>query len=158
METDTERAETFLALSTTVTGFSPYELRGTGQAESYLETLDRLVGKQIVNEALAAFADVAREAGTESAALARGLRRHVFSDEKLGPVVRRLVKLWYVGTWYELPHNWQESYGENNLDRTFVVSASSYTEGLLWPAIGANPPGAKPPGYGSWANPPRIEA
>ena len=26
----------------------------------------------------------------------------------------------------------------------------------LWVAIGANPPGAKAPGYGSWAYPPQI--
>ncbi|HYO83919.1 MAG TPA: hypothetical protein VES20_21125, partial [Bryobacteraceae bacterium] len=38
----------------------------------------------------------------------------------------------------------------------FMVSAAAYTEGLLWPAIGANPPGAKGPGYGSWALPPRV--
>jgi hypothetical protein len=158
MTGDTERAEAFLALSAALTGFPPYELRGTGQAESYLSTLDRLVGTHIVDEALAAFTGVARDTGTDAAALARGLRRQVFSDEKLGPVARRLVKLWYVGTWYELPHDWQESFGENDLDRTFVVSAGSYTEGLLWPAIGANPPGAKPPGYGTWADPPRIDA
>ena len=40
---------------------------------------------------------------------------------------------------------------------TSTVTAASYQEGLLWPAIGANPPGAKAPGYGSWAQPPRIE-
>jgi hypothetical protein len=39
-----------------------------------------------------------------------------------------------------------------------VVSAASYTEGLLWPTIGANPNGAKAPGYASWAQPPRIPA
>jgi len=29
-------------------------------------------------------------------------------------------------------------------------------EGLLWTAIGAHPAGAKAPGYGSWAEQPRI--
>jgi hypothetical protein len=38
------------------------------------------------------------------------------------------------------------------------VNESAYTEGLLWVAIGANPPGAKAPGYGSWARPPQIPA
>ena len=88
--------------------------------------------------------------------MARGLRRDVFSHPKLGPVARALVKLWYVGTWYGLPTEWREAYGENELDRPFVVSSDSYTEGLIWPAIGANPPGAKPFGYGMWATAPRV--
>ena len=88
----------------------------------------------------------------------RGLRREIFSDPKLGPVARALVKLWYVGTWYELPADWRDAYGQNDRDRTFVVSASAYTEGLLWPAIGANPSGAKAIGYGMWAAPPLVDA
>ena len=43
-------------------------------------------------------------------------------------------------------------------DSTHVVSPTSYTEGLLWPTIGANPPGAKAQGFGSWAAPPTIDA
>jgi len=37
------------------------------------------------------------------------------------------------------------------------VSPASYTEGLLWPTIGANPPGAKAPGFGTWAYPPVLD-
>jgi hypothetical protein len=51
---------------------------------------------------------------------------------------------------------WTEAYGaiENNIG--FTASNTSYTEGLLFKAIGANPPGAKALGYGSWALPPQI--
>jgi hypothetical protein len=86
-----------------------------------------------------------------------GLRRQILSDEKLGPVARALIKLWYVGTWYELPVEWRQRYREDESDRTFVPSAGSYTEGLLWPTIGANPPGAKALGYGMWAMPPLVD-
>ncbi|NNH33825.1 hypothetical protein C9413_32005, partial [Rhizobium sp. SEMIA 4085] len=37
-----------------------------------------------------------------------------------------------------------------------VVSPDAYIEGLLWKAIGAHPAGAKGPGFGSWAFPPKI--
>lgn len=59
--------------------------------------------------------------------------------------------------WYGLPSEWTDRYGARAAAETSTVSAASYQEGLLWPAIGANPPGAKAPGYGSWAAPPRIE-
>ena len=74
------------------------------------------------------------------------LRRDVFSDPRLGPVARNIVKMWYVGIWYELPRAWTEAYGALRKNVTFTVSPTAYTEGLLWPAIGANPPGAKAPG------------
>jgi hypothetical protein len=84
------------------------------------------------------------------------LRRDIFSHELLGPIARNVVKLWYAGIWYELPREWTEAFGTRENNDTFGVSAAAYTESLLWPAIGANPPGAKGPGYGSWATPPRI--
>jgi hypothetical protein len=153
---DAGRLEDFVAFSSVATGFGAFDLRGTGQAELYLSTVDDIVGEQIMSELLAAFRGVSSDAAADDATLTRGLRREVFSDAKLGPVARALVKLWYVGTWYGLPAEWREVYGENELDRPFVVSSSSYTEGLIWPAIGANPPGAKPFGYGTWASAPRV--
>lgn len=147
----------FLALSSALTGFRVFDLRGTGQTEAYLSTVTEVVGKEIVSDLLAAWRKAAGEAGGDDAALERGVRLAILSDPKLGPVSRSLIKMWYVGTWYELPADWREAYGESEKDRTFVVSPEAYTEGLLWPAVGANPSGAKPLGYGMWALPPRIE-
>lgn len=80
----------------------------------------------------------------------------MLSDARLGPIVRRIIKMWYVGTWYELDTDWQQQYGMLENNTTFVVSPTAYTEGLLWPTIGANPSGAKPFGYGTWAMEPRV--
>jgi len=158
MSTDSGRLEDFLAFSSAVTGFPAYDLRGTGQLELYLSTVDDIVGKDTVGKLLDAFGSALRDAGDDEVALQAGLRRTILSDELLGPVARALIKLWYVGTWYQLPVEWLQRYGENTSDRTFVVSPGSYVEGLLWPAIGANPPGAKAKGYGMWAQPPLIDA
>lgn len=143
----------FLELSAVLTGFTTFRLRGTGQAEAYLATLHEVVGEATVTALLAAWRSVAVEAEVD-----RALRLDILSDERLGPVARNLIKLWYVGTWNALPADWREAYAATDRDRTFVVSPEAYTEGLLWPAIGANPSGAKPLGYGMWATPPRIEA
>ncbi len=144
----------FLALSTALTGFTPVELRGTGQAELYLATACDMAGTPAVADTLAAFTGC--DIDHDTAALDRHLRHCILSDPRHGPFARALIKMWYVGTWHCLSRDWHEAYGGNPADHDHIPSPTSYTEGLLWPAIGANPPGAKPFGYGMWANPPRV--
>ena len=148
----------FLAFSAEVTAFSTFDLQGTGQDESYLSSVVHVVGKGVLGELLDAYGRAVDEAGDDPAAWTRLLDRDIFSSEKLGPIARNIIKLWYVGVWYELPSQWSESFGALENDGTFVASPAAYPEGLLWRAIGANPPGAKAPGYGSWATPPHIAA
>jgi hypothetical protein len=150
MERD-QKLSAFLDLSAALTGFAAIRLRGTGQAEAYLATLTEVVGEATVEALL----DVWRKLA--AAEVERALRLEILSDDRFGPVARNVIKMWYVGTWYALPADWREAHATTDRDRTFVVSPEAYTEGLLWPAIGANPSGAKPLGYGMWATPPRIE-
>jgi len=144
--------DSFLDLSAALTGFATLRLRGTGQAEAYLATLTEVVGEATVEALLDAWRTMAAQTEVD-----RALRCRILSDDRLGPVARNIIKMWYVGTWYALPADWREAYATTDRDRTFVVSPEAYTEGLLWPAIGANPSGAKPLGYAMWATPPRIE-
>jgi hypothetical protein len=137
-------SERFLAFSSTVTAFSVYDLQGGGQADSYLSTVVRVVGEQTLVELLDAYDRAA------------SLEADVLSDSKLGPIARNIIKLWYAGVWYGLPPEWNDTFGARENDGIFTASAGAYPEGLLWRAIGANPPGARAPGYGSWAHPPVI--
>jgi hypothetical protein len=148
----------FLALSSALTGFSVFRLKGTGQADPYLSAVAGIVGEATVRALLSAFRRITDQASGDEGAIERGIRRDILSNHRLGPVARNLIKLWYVGTWYVLPVEWREAFAAGDRDRTFVVSPDAYTEGLLWPAVGANPSGAKPLGYGMWAMAPRIEA
>ena len=145
--------ERFLAFSAEITAFTTFELLGTGQAQGYLNTVTEVVGQPVVEQLLDAY-DRVRTA--PQSVRDHKLRREIFGDEKLGPIARNIIKLWYVGIWYELPRAWTEAFGAREKNVPFMVSAAAYTEGLLWLAIGANPPGAKAPGYGSWAEPPEI--
>ena len=145
----------FLALSVALTGYSRFRLLGTGQAQLYFSTLTDVVGEATVTELLQAFQRV-RDAAVNDAAFEPLLRAEILSDEKLGPIARNAIKLWFIGVWYQLPPEWREAYGIREKDITFVPSPASYAEGLLWPTIDANPSGAKGPGYGTWALPPRI--
>jgi hypothetical protein len=152
---DLQRLPRFLEMSSTLTGFTVFELQGTGQADPYLSTVSDVAGAEIVDELLDAY-DRVQAAGTGESDLGTGLRREILADEKLGPIARNIIKMWFVGIWYELPSAWRETFGAREADVMHMVSAGAYTEGLLWPTIGANPNGAKAPGYASWAQPPRI--
>lgn len=147
----------FLALSVALTGYSRFRLFGTGQAGLYLTTTRTAVGDAILAELLTTFAAVLDDAGGDEQVLERGVRARILSDDKLGPIARSVIKMWYVGTWYELPQEWRDAYAAGEQVSTHVVSPASYTEGLLWPSIGANPPGAKGQGFGSWAGPPAVD-
>ncbi|MBB5574791.1 hypothetical protein [Rhizobium paranaense] len=149
----------FLAFSTEVTAFGTFELWATGQVEAYLATVNGAIGDAILNELLSDYEKICLQTEGQAASERKArLRREIFGSEKLGPVARNIIKLWYVGTWYGLPGAWCEAFGARPKDVTFVVSPAAYTEGLMWKAIGAHPAGAKAPGYGSWASPPRIPA
>lgn len=155
MSTD-EPGRRFLALSSELTAFSAIDLQGTGQAGTYLSLVVRVVGEDLLGELLDAYDRAVCAAGPDRHARGELLSRDIFGDEKLGPIARNIIKLWYVGIWYELPAEWVESFGALEHDGTFTAAPSAYAEGLLWRAIGAHPPGARAPGYGSWAAPPTI--
>jgi hypothetical protein len=156
--TDAGRLDRFLAFSSAATAFTVFDLYGTGMAADYLAVVDRVVGAAVTDQLLDAHDRVTAAAGSTPVSTDDLIRREILSDPTLGPVARNIVKMWYVGTWYALPAAWTEANGARPADTTFTVSATAYVEGLLWPAIGANPPGAKPPGFGTWVGPPRIPA
>jgi hypothetical protein len=149
--------EDFLALSVELTAFPEIDLLGTGLADQYLAKVRAACGDAVVAELFAAYQAARAEAASDPAGLDRALRHRIFSDDRLGPVVRAVIKLWYAGMWSGLPPEWTDSFGAQTAAEASTVTAASYQEGLLWRAIGANPPGAKAPGYGSWAQPPRID-
>ena len=145
--------ERFVKLSAEITAFTAFELYGTGQAQAYLDAVIGVVGDNLMQELLTAHE---RIDDPTQAAREKRLRREIFGDEMLGPIARNIVKLWYLGIWFELPRAWTDNYGALSKNVMFIVNAAAYTEGLLWTAIGANPSGAKAPGYASWALPPQI--
>jgi len=152
----------FLFMSVDLTAFGETDLLGTGLAHQYLAKVRAACGDEVVTALLDAHREARADAvgnngSYDKCLLDRALRHRIFGDERLGPVARNVIKLWYAGMWYGLPPEWTDLYGAQPAAETSTVAGASYQEGLLWPAIGANPPGAKAPGYGSWAQPPRID-
>lgn len=145
----------FLQLSEALTGFDDAELNGTGMVESYLGALMSIVGEDMTARLLQTWADLVEEAEEKPERVEALLVHLMASDATLGPLVRNLAFLWYTGQWNQMPADWRDAHGASALDQTSILSPESYTEGLVWKAIFTHPQGAKQPGYGSWALPPK---
>ncbi|MCP2727833.1 hypothetical protein [Limnofasciculus baicalensis] len=151
--------EYFLDLSVVLTGFSRFHLQGTGQAALYFETVLDIIGEDIFGELLQTFhtIDIQSKNKNYELILNRRLRSEILGSEKLGPIARNIIKLWYVANWYQLPPGWRNVFGAKENDQTFIPSPQAYPEGLLWPTIGVNPPGAKGLGYATWSEHPSVK-
>lgn len=157
MEIDQQEFADFLELSAALTGHPKVRLLGTGLVSEYFTNLDRILGRDLFKQFLGAYSAVVSLAGTDEVAHEHLVRQTILGNERLGPIARNLIKLWYVGVWYRLPSWWHEQFSiVDRVDRDCVFSSLAYTEALLWPTIGTNPPGAKGPGFGSWSEPPHF--
>jgi len=145
--------DAFLKLSAEMTGYSETDLLGTGLADSYYETFTEIVDESICLDLWRTSNKIWKKNTSEEEKEA-AIRRDLLSDPKFGPIVRSLIKLWYLGQWNELPGDWRENYGNSPNDVNFIVSPDSYKQGLVWDAIKAHPMGAKQPGFATWSGPP----
>lgn len=151
--TSKEQQQTFLDLSAVLTAFSPVELLGTGVANEYCDQLFEILGNEFASNYLARAEQILSDAKSPEE-VEEQIRSQLIENEKYGPVTLNIVRLWYVATWRQLPDEWRARFGKAELDKTRVISAAAYQEGLVWDAIGAHPMGAKQPGFGTWSHPP----
>jgi len=69
----------------------------------------------------------------------------VLADPVLGPVARSIMKLWFLGVWYDPAKPTQA---------VNVVSAQAYKESLVWRVMQSHPMGYSMFTYGYWAKQP----
>lgn len=144
--------ENFLLLSVQLCGISSFDLAGTGYATRYFETVEDIVGRDLMQRLLETFAALPTDSPHRNAALQAAILNH----PEFGPVARSIMKLWYTATWFQLPPTWRANFGARPKDRTFVPYTYAYVESLLSPSVGAHPAGAKPMGHQSWTLPPEY--
>ncbi len=143
--------EEFVAISVVLTGYSRAELYGTGCVSEYWHHFRQVTPDPILAEFLTDAVELERAFAGDRKTVERGVRLRYLSSEKLGPLARSLIQLWYLGQWVPLPQAWRRSFGASRFDVSRIISALAYKEGLVWDAIGAHPMGAKQQGFGSWA-------
>lgn len=135
--------EEFVRLSARLTGFSRAELFGTGMVQPYWALLLQIGGERLVGQMLT-------QGGSDEA-----IAQRLLPDPDTGPLARNLTTLWYLGLWQQLPLQWRDRHGAHALDVTGYPSPEAYAQGLVWQTFDTHPQGAHPPGYGSWALPPK---
>ena len=146
--------EQFLNLSVVLTGFNKVELQAAGVGREYLNLLIEMAGDTLCFELWAETQAIYAQHAGHAARLEREVNQRILKSAKYAPLARNIILLWYNAIWYQLPPDWTTPHGANALDQDHVVSANAYPEALIWRAIGAHPPAAKPQGFGAWALPP----
>lgn len=150
--------DVFLNISAQLTGFSKEELAGTGMHETYYyDTLMREADQVTVRS----FLSKAKEILDNGVGIDQKIKRCFVLPTGQGPsldydrmpydgLARRVILLWYTGIWTTM--NWKDK--KEQRDRTAMVSAEAYKQGLIWTAAETHPAGANQPGYSSWSKKP----
>ncbi|MBV8324898.1 sugar dehydrogenase complex small subunit [Chryseobacterium sp.] len=125
--------DVFMSVSEALTGFPLNELQATGLAETYYtHILENLQAATFVD-----FLTVSKNVFENSFTadqLKNSIASEIMADPGLNDIAGKVITLWYLGTW-------EGAY----------VNDLSYKEGLVWNVMHSHPPGAKQPGYKSWA-------
>ncbi len=143
--------EQFVALSVILTGFDEAELHGTGMLPTYYGLIPSTIGEELFGRLLTRWSDIQVRGGGDPPFLEQLVKTELLEDATLGPIARNLAALWYLGMWNQLPAEWRDANGAWAGDQTYIISPRAYSAGLVWKAIHSHPPGAKQPGFGSWA-------
>lgn len=148
----------FLQLSVELTGFSGEDLQGTGMLASYYNVLmkeqDQDAIRTFFEKARMVLASRDKPAEIKAAFIdtpATAPQPGTTYDQMLFEgLAQRIILLWYTGIWTTM--NRKETMTQQ--ERTAMVSAEAYEEGLIWTAAKTHPAGAKQPGFASWSNKP----
>jgi len=122
-----------MAISESLTGFSVNELQSTGLAEIYYEHILNKIEVATFIEFLNTSKNVLENSYSQDQ-LNNAINADILSDPSTQDIANSVITLWYLGTW-------EGAY----------VNDLSYKEGLVWNVMHAHPPGAKQPGFKSWA-------
>jgi hypothetical protein len=130
----------FLNLSTYLTGFNEVELQGTGMVQIYYDFVQKKAQQETLAYFYEAVEGIFQPYKTEEQINA-AIAAQLIPDSAYNGLAKKIIAMWYEG-------NWNEDVATFN---TEVISAESYIQGLMWDAAETHPPGAKQPGFGSWA-------
>jgi hypothetical protein len=151
----------FRAISSHLTGYSEVELEGTGMLTDYFTTLMKEQDHEGVRKFLLK-ADEILNLG-KAKEIEAAIKRHFielpltawqsnppFDELSYQGLAQRITILWYTGVWTTM--NWLGK--KSQQERTAIINARAYAQGLVWLTAETHPAGAKQPGYGSWSRRP----
>ncbi|MBN3790608.1 hypothetical protein [Burkholderia sp. Ac-20353] len=149
MQHETQRHSAFVKNSSKILEFTQFTLRGTGIGETLCDFFVAKVGGEIFDQWMAQMTALPDTGPDKDKAV------HVLLHGPYGALTRNLLSAWYTGVWSELPAAWRaEHLPAGQPDEDSVISVRTYQEALVWPLVGAHPPGAKQQGWAAWSMPP----
>ncbi|WP_017594189.1 hypothetical protein [Nocardiopsis potens] len=138
----------FVRTCVRLTGFTEYDLYGTGMAGLFLGTARDQVGE----DRFAVFWAALKKALDDPQGLKTLTPTHL-------EAARALTYLWYTGAWPRLAPAAHAELRRQQANTEFMAAPAAYTEGLVWRTFHGHPAGAKAPGFGTWAaKPPDVPA
>jgi hypothetical protein len=154
----------FVGLSSILTGFTQDELAPAidpiGLASEYLNWILQQLqepDRQTFLQVLSTYQDIAAQFpppldpvapdATQVAEISGEVQQQILSDPGMAAIARRIMRLWYLATWYE-------NEPPNPTDAGTIPSANAYTLGLAWEAAQAHPMGYSELHFGYWATQP----
>jgi hypothetical protein len=136
----------FVGLSSILTGYPQDQLAPSidpiGLASEYLNWMMQHANQAAFLKTLSTYQTIAAQFPLPQQPAE--VQSQILSDAVMGPIARRIIRLWYLSTWYtsEPP--------DPNMDGQ-VVSMNAYTMGLAWDAAQAHPMGYSELHFGYWA-------
>lgn len=125
--------DVFISISEALTGFSANELQSTGLTKAYYtHILEALEAASFVD-----FLNISKsilDSSSSEEQLKDAIASQIIAIPPMNDMSTKIMTLWYLGTW-------EGAY----------VNDLSYKEGLVWNVMSSHPPGAKQPGFKSWA-------
>ncbi|MFZ6686856.1 hypothetical protein ACO0K0_03790 [Undibacterium sp. SXout11W] len=149
MNTHKSNADLFLTISVWLTGFDEVELQGTGMVDTYFQTIITKNTASCIDHFFQAVWTVLAEGGGDEEKTNALISRLLFPTSCYNNLAQNIINMWYNGAW--MP---DVNAPNANIAQVSNISPEAYVQSLVWPASETHPPGAKQPGYGSWAVPP----
>ncbi len=89
--------DAFLQFCSEITGYSAFELEGTGLVETYYQLVHDVLGQPLTEELGKIVADVL-SCPADSGKREDAIRQSLLAPSLFWPVVSALISLWYLGT------------------------------------------------------------
>ncbi len=148
MTTSRNYTDLFLPISAWLTGFDTTELQATGMTATYYATITTKNTASCIDDFFAQAELVLQEGGGDEDKTNSLIASQLFPTSCYNNLAQNIITMWYTGEWAP------DVNAAPSLAEAHNISPNAYVQGLMWTAASTHPPGAKQPGYGSWADPP----
>jgi hypothetical protein len=134
--------DTFVNLSVILTGYPKSKIQPQNDtqklSEAYFAVVNKEVPPALLEELNSAFLSL--NPATET-----NVQSQIVNTNHLGPGVKNILKMWYLGAWYSL-----NTSATPSLEDSYIVSSIAYKNGLVWSTMNAHPMGYSEENFGYW--------